>query len=800
MQFLKSLFRNLYYHKFFTSINIIGLAVGLACFTFILLYILDELSYDKYHKDYKRIYRIESDITISDKHQQVAKTSFAIGPTFKKEFPEIEAFVRFREVYNGFLRYEQKKFYEDHLFFCDPSVFDVFTHKFIAGDKNQALIKPNSIVLSESLAAKYFGDDDPMGKIIVLNNQIKCKVTGIIEDVPQHSHLKFDGLISIESYGQIIGEKMLHDLSTIHFWAIRLFTYVKLKENTSIETIHKKFPEFHDIHIKQISEKLNGTYKLLTTRLDDIHLHSNLDWDLPTGNMTIVNLFTIIAFFILIIAGINYVNLSTAHSTDKAKDTGIRKVLGASRTNLTSRILGESILVAIFAFALACVLVENFLPFFNDLSEKELSFSLATDFNLFLILFIVAVIIGLLSGIYPAYHLSSFQPINIIKGITTSGRESVTIRKFLIVFQFTISIIMIAATIIVSRQLNFIQNQELGFTKENVIVMRVSDTSFRQKIDIFKDKLTSNPNIYNMTASNSIPGSSGTMDVFMVEGKEGMEKQLINQMFIDYNFIDLMGMKIIKGRNFSQKNSTDPEKAIIINWKAAKKLGWKEKALGKEIHRRGYKDYQYKVIGVIEDFHFTSLREEIGPMFFILDERAVDLVSIRYNPKNMGKTIAYIEKVWSDLNPNEPFKYDRLEDLLNQLYSNENKIQTIITFFALFSIFISLLGLFGLSSYITEQYSKDIGIRKLLGASVANIVYFLTSGFMKLISIAIVIALPIAWFIMDEWLDHFAYRLNIQIHWLIFTGVLVMLVAQITVIFQTIKTALTNPVDAIKHE
>jgi putative ABC transport system permease protein len=774
--------------------------VGLACFTFILLYILDELSYDKYHNDYKRIYRIESDITISDKHQQVAKTSFAIGPTLKKEFPEIESFVRFREVHNGFLRYKKKKFHEDKLFYCDASVFDVFTYKFIAGTKDHALTQPNTIVLTESLALKYFGDEDPMDKVIVLNNQIKCKVSGIIEDIPQNTHLKFDGLISIESYGQIIGQKMLHDLSTVHFWAIRLYTYVKLKENTSIESIYKKFPVFHDIYIKEISEKLNGTYNLLSTRLDSIHLHSNRDWDLPTGNMTIVNLFTIIAIFILIIAGINYVNLSTAHSTDRARETGIRKVLGATRSNLTSRILGESVLVALFAFALACVIVENFLPYFNDIAEKELSFNPAKDFNLFLILFIVAVIIGLLSGIYPAYHLSSFQPINILKGITNSGRKSVTLRKFLIVFQFTISIVMIASTIIVSRQLNFVQNQELGFTKENVIVIRVSDTSFRQKVGVFKDKLLANPNIYNVTASNSIPGSTGAMDVFLVEGKDAMEKHLVNQMFIDYNFINLMGMKIIKGRNFDPKNGMDPEKAIIINWKAAKMLGWKEKALGKEIHRRGYKDYQYKVIGVIEDFHYTSLRKEIGPMFFILDERAVDLISIRYNPKNKAKTFASIEKVWSDLNPNEPFKFDHLEDLLNQLYSNENKLQWIISFFALFSIFISLLGLFGLSSYITEQYSKDIGIRKLLGASVGNIVYFLSSGFMKLILIAIIVALPIAWYIMDEWLDHFAYRLNIQIHWLILTGVLVMFVAQITVIFQTIKTALTNPVDAIKHE
>ena len=800
MQFIKSLIRNLYYHKLFTTINIIGLAIGLACFTFIFLYILDETSYDKHHKNYKRIYRLESDITISGKHQKVAKTSFAIGPSFYKEFPEIESFVRFREIYNGFLRYGDMKFYEDNLYYCDSSVFKIFTHKFISGDPEQALNKPNCIVLTKSLAKKYFGDEEPMGKIIVLSNIISCKVTGIIEDLPQNSHLKFNGLVSMESYSQVIGSKMYNALSTIHFWAIRLFTYVLINENACIETVHQKFPPFHDQYIEPISKKLNGTYKLHTTRLDKIHLHSNLEWDLPTGNIMTVNIFTIIAIFILMIAGINYINLSTARSADRAREVGIRKVMGASRINLTYRLLGESVLVAFFAFIIACVLVENFLPVFNDLSEKELSFIIATDSNLFLILFFVSIFIGVLSGIYPAFYLSSFQPINILKGTNISGKKSVSLRKILIIFQFSISIVMIAGTIIVSRQMNYIQKQELGFTKENVIVVKVSDTSFKKKIGVFKNKILSNPDIYNISASNSIPGSTGGMDVFLVEGKDKMEEQLMNQMFVDYNFIDLMGMKIIKGRNFSRKSGTDVEKAIIINWNAATQLGWKEKSLGRKINRRGYKNYEYKVIGVIENFHYSSLREKIGPMVFILDESAVDLISIRYNPKNKEKTLAFIYNVWSELNPNEPFKYDHFEDLLNKMYSNENKLQMIISFFALLSIFISLLGLFGLSSYITEQYSKDISIRKLLGASVSNIVYLLSGGFLKLILIAIVIALPIAWYIMEQWLNNFAYRLNIQFHWLIFSGVLVMLVAQITVIIQTIKTAHTNPVDAIKHE
>ncbi|MCD4665042.1 MAG: ABC transporter permease, partial [Bacteroidales bacterium] len=769
-------------------------------FTLIFLFIQDELSYDKQHTNYKRIYRLESDITISGKNQKVAKSSFAIGPAFKKEFPEVAEFVRFRSIDNSFLRYGYKQFYEDRLYFTDSSVFKVFNHRFISGSPENALYEPNTIVLTESLAEKYFGDEDPIGKIIILSNLINCKVTGVIEDVPENSHLQFDGLVSLESYSQVLGEKMYRDLNNIHFWAIRLFTYVLLEENSSIESIHEKFPEFHDKYIADISEKLNGTFNLLTTRLDKIHLFSDLEWDLPTGSFKTIYFFSIIAVFILLIAGINYMNLATARSAHKAKEIGVRKVLGANRTGLSRNLLGESVILSFFALAISFVIVESVLPAFNELTGKSLTFAIQSDFLTFLVLFFVTLLIGSLSGSYPAFYLSSVKPAIVLKGVVNTGRKSGVLRKLLIIFQFTISIVMIAGTIIVSRQLDYIKNQDLGFTKENVLVIRSTDTSFKKQVQMFKNKLLMNPNIYNVSTSNTIPGGGAYLDVFLVEGEKQMEKQLMSLIFVDYNFIDLMGMKIIKGRNFSRKHGTDKEHAVIINWMAAKKLGWKENTIGKEIHRRSYAVQEFKVIGVVEDFNYSSLYEEIGPMVFFLEQNPEDILTIRFNSKNKEATLAFVEKEWKKHNPNEPFKFDYLEDSLDGLYIADSKLQLLIGYFGLLSVFISLLGLFGLSSFITEQFSKDVGIRKLLGASVKSIVILLSGDFLKLILIAIIIAVPIAWFAMEKWLEHFAYRINIQLYWFVLTGILVLFIAQLTVIFQTIKTALTNPIDVIRYE
>lgn len=798
--FFNTFLRNFSHNRLYTAINIIGLGIGIACFAFILLYILDELSYDKFNKDYQRIYRIEADITISDRNQQVAKSSFAIGPAFKKEFPEVEEFVRFRGVDNTYLQYGDLQFYEDQLYYADSSVFEIFDFQFIHGTAERALTEPNSIVLTQSLAEKYFGDKNPIGQILNLGNMIDCKVTAVIKDIPSNTHLKFNGLISMVSYGQIIGEKMFHDLSTIHFWAIRLYTYIKIKEQSDIASVYEKFPAFHDKYIAEVSKKLNGTYNLLTTRLDKIHLYSDREWDMPTGNYKTVFVFSVIALIILLIACINYMNLATARSAPKAKEVGIRKVMGAQRNKLAGFFILESVCLSMLSLIIAIMIVEFLLPVVNDLLDKNLIFSLAENPTSFLILLSITLFVGFLAGSYPALYLSSFRPVVVLKGVVNTGRNSGMLRKSLIVFQFTISICMIVGTFIVTQQMNFVHERDLGFRKENVLVVKSTDTTFKKQYNGFKAELLSNPNVYNVATSNLIPGRGNYLDVFKVEANDKMDEQLISYLLVDYNFIDLMGMKIIKGRSFNKKFGTDKEQAVIINWKAAEEFGWNEDALGKEIHRRSKTLEKFKVIGVIEDFNYSSLYEEISPIIFFLEPLPQDMLSIRVNPKNKEETIAYISALWEKANPSELYKYDYLEDILNEHYLPDTKLQKIITWLALLSVFISLLGLFGLSSFITEQFSKNIGIRKLLGASVLSIVYLLSVDFLKLILIAFVIATPVAWFAMENWLDHFAYRLDINLIWFIFTGLLVLSFAQITVIIQTIKSALTNPVDVIRYE
>lgn len=783
-----------------TFINLAGLAVGLSCVMLLTLYISDELSYDKHHKQYKRIYRLESDITVSDRHQQVAKSSFAIGPAFKREFPEVEEFVRFKEMDPTFFQYNDKEFNEEKVFFADSTIFSIFSYQFLEGTPEKALTEPNTVVLTYSMAKKYFGDDHPIDKMLNIGNGLNCKVTGVIEDIPANSHLDFDALISMVSYPSIIGIQMFNDLETRHFWAIRLFTYILLKEHTAIKQIYDKFPAFHDQYIEPVSRRLNGTFKLITHPLADIHLRSRLEWDLPTGNLSNIYIFSAIALFILLIAGVNYMNLATARSAQRGKEVGIRKVLGAHRNGLARQFLSESVVLVFLALIIALMIVETLLPTFNNFTGKELSLNFSESFSVYVILIGATLFIGLLSGSYPALFLSAFKPVPVLKGAIFHGRKSGMLRKILIVFQFTISITMIACTLIVLKQLDFIKSKDLGFDKEGIIIMHSTDAGFKQKFPVFRDRLIQNPEIYYVSTSLSIPGLENYMDVLLVEGEEQMEEQLMSLMDVDYDFIDLMGIEILQGRNFDRSFATDLQEAVIINQTAARKLGWGQEAPGKEIHRRSDAVQNCKVIGVVKDFHFQTLHEEIGPISFFLSSTPQDYINVKINPGRKEELLVYLEKTWKEFNPGEPFIYSFLDEVTIRAYGDDKRMFRIISLFALLSIFISLLGLLGLSSFITEQYSRDVGIRKVLGASTESIILLFTKNYLFLILISFIIATPIAWYVMDRWLQHFAYHLDIKVVWLIMTGIGVIILAGITVIVQILRTARTNPVEVLRYE
>jgi len=800
MRFITDFIRNFSHNTLYTIINITGLAVGFACFAFILIYIMDEMSFDKYHKDYKNIYRLESNINISGKEQYVAKTSFAIGPTMLKEFPEIEYMTRFRSVDNCYLSYKDKQFYEEDIYYSDSSVFDIFTFQFKIGNPKQALNKPYSIVLTESFAKKYFGNEDPIGQIIRVNNQLSCKVTAILHDIPGNTHLKFKGLISIESYKDIIGHKMYNDLGTIHFWAIRLFTYIKLKEGTNIRQIHEKFAPFHDKYILPVSKKLNGEYDLVTSPIEDIHLQNDAEWDLPKGNYKTILVFSAVGIFILLIAGINYMNLATARSAHKAKEVGIKKVLGANRKTLSVSFFADSVILAIIAFIVSLVLIELFLPGFNLLAHKSLKFSVTDSFETIFMLLLTAILIGVFSGIYPAVYLSSFKPIKVLNGVLSRGTKGGALRKLLITFQFIISITLITATFIVLKQLRYASEKDTGFNKENIIVIQAADTSFKKNYKPFENSLLSNPNIIDISTSSTLVGGSGYMDVFMVEGDEKMDQQLMTYLEVDFGYLEMFNIKMVQGRSFNKENKTDAEKAVIINSTAANLLGWNEEALGKEIHRRSYTTEKFKVIGVTDDFNYMSLYDKIGPLVIFLENKPGDVINIKTKSSNNEETMAYLEKIWKVYNKVEPFKFDFLSDLLDEHYESDKNLLNLILVFSSLSIFISLLGLYGLTSFLTEKYSKDIGIRKLLGARIMSIVFLLSHGFIKLIFIAFILAVPITWLIMDKWLQNFAYRLNIELIWFVYTGLIVLVISLLTLIIQTVKSAATNPVEVLRKE
>ncbi len=800
MRFIKDFIRSFSSNTLYTLINITGLAVGFACFAFILFYLIDELSFDKYHNDYSNIYRLESNINISGKEQYVAKTSFAIGPTMLKEFPEIEYQARFRPIDNCYLSYKEKQFYEENLYYTDSSVFDIFTYKFKYGNPKYALKKPYSIVLTETFAKKYFGDENPIGKVINVNNQLNCKVTAIIEDIPGNTHMKFDGLVSIDSYKDVIGQKMFNDLSTIHFWAIRLFTYVKLKEGTNMQQVLDKFEPFHDKYILPVSKKLNGEYKLVTSRIEDIHLHNDAEWDLPKGNFKTILVFGSIAIFILVLAGINYMNLATARSAHKAKEVGIKKVLGANRKTLSINFFADSLILAIIAFVISLVLIELFLPGFNVLANKSLTFGIIDSYGTILILFTTTLLIGIFSGTYPAIFLSSFQPIKVLNGKLSQGTKGGTIRKLLIIFQFTISITLITATFIVLKQLQYTNEKDTGYEKENILILQAADTSFKKNYQSFENKLLSNPNILDVSTSSTLVGGSGYMDVFLVEGEEKMDQQLMTYLIVDFGYLEMFNINILQGRTFNEKNKTDQTQAVIINNTAANLLGWNEEALGKEIHRRSQTIEKFKVIGVTDDFNFTSLYDKIGPLLIFVEKEPGNIINIKVADQNQKEVLSYLQKLWHQYNNVDPFKYDYLVDLLDENYESDARLLNLILVFSSLSIFISLLGLFGLSSFITEKYAKDIGIRRLLGAHILSIVFLLSNGFIKLILIAFVVAIPITWFVMDNWLQNFAYRLDIELIWFIYTGLIVMIISLLTVIIQTVKTATSNPVKVLRSE
>lgn len=779
------------------------------CTIFILLFVQDELSYDKYNLNHERIIRLGSDFTLSGKRDRIATSPIPFGPTFAKEFAEVEQFVRFQISGRQQFKFGKKELYEEYTAFVDSSVFKVFSFPLLKGNPDKALRRPYSIVLNETLAKKYFGITNPIGKKLLVGENTFYTVTGVMKDLPLNSHLKFHAFYSMSTLESIQGAEF-NALESASFWSFSSYTFLLLKKNAKIDAIQQKFPAYYQKYMKEIGDQMGISYHLITQPLEDIHLRSKLDWDAPTGNIKYIYILTVIAIFILLIASINYMNLATARFSKRAKEVGVRKVLGAQRENIIRQFMFESISLSVFALIIALIAVELLLPLFNQLVNKDLVLGLFKTPEVILFNVILAILLGLFSGSYPAFYLSSFAPISILKRQNRLGRANGILRKMLVISQFTVSAIMLSGTIIVAAQLYYLNSMDVGFDKKDVVVTMIRDSVFRTKIDAFKLELKKNKDVIAVATSSSLIGFGGSKTVHLYESDEGMEQYALNFNVIDFDYIDLMKMDVLEGRSFSRDIASDTLRAFIVNQAAVNKFNWGQFALGKKLQlgveiegqESNGQVRQGEVIGVVRDFNYQPLKDQIEPMNLLVSENPNYRrnLHIKITAENREETLSYIGEIWKEFCPNMSFSCFFLEDRMKENYETEERLTWIFSIFSLISILIASMGLWGLSSFLAEQRTKELGIRKVLGASASALVYLLTREYIQLILIANFIAIPISYWSLNVWLTDFPYHTSIDPWVFVVTLLISLVIGLFTVSWQSYRAATSDPIKAIQYE
>lgn len=809
--YLKIAWRTLRKQRGFAFINIFGLAVGLGCCLLITLYVLDELSYDRYNEKADRIYRIQSDIKFGGNDMRFAVSPDPVGPTLKKDYPQVEQYVRLHQRGTWLVKRtgETTNLREDNVTFADSTLFDVFTLPLISGDPKRALAEPNTIVISESAAKRHFGNQNPMGQTLLLDNRLTFKVSGVMRDMPKNAHFHADLIPTMLSDEYPWGQW----LSNNHH------TYILLRPGTDPATVDRNFdaviekyvgPQVQQMIGKSLGEfrKAGNSVRYWLMPLTDIHLHSKQQIELaPNGDIQYVYIFSAVALFILLIACINFMNLATARSAMRAREVGVRKVMGSERQQLVSQFMTESVLTSVLAMVLAIGIVALALPGFNTIAAKELTIHQLTSSYLLPVLILLPFAVGLFAGSYPAFFLSSFQPIRVLKGglsalKTGTGFGGASLRSGLVVFQFMMSVILIVGTIIVYRQITFIQTKNVGFNREQVLT--VNDAyAIGKQAETFRQEVLRLPGVLNGSISGYLPTPSNRSDnAYFAEGQTDMNKGFSMQTWgVDHDYLKTMGMQLVRGREFSRQFGSDSS-GIILNEAAIKILGFKD-PIGKRVWRfndgEGKTRKTYTVIGVVKNFHFESLRRNIGALSLVLDSNS-GAVSFRLSGANVPALVRQIEAKWKQLAPGQPFSYQFMNLSFDEMYRAEQRVGTIALTFAALAVLIACLGLFGLAAFMAEQRTKEIGVRKVLGASVTSIVGLLSKDFLKLVLVAILIASPIAWWAMNQWLADFAYKINIEWWMFALAGLLAVGIALLTVSFQSIKAALMNPVKSLRSE
>lgn len=785
---LKTSVRYIRKHAGYSLLNVLGLTLGITSALFLIIYVSDELSYDRYHEKAERIFRVSSTITETDDQFTWNVAQIPFGPQVARDYPEVESFTRFINMPRAAYKFEDKEYIEEDFFYADSTVFDIFTYKVVKGEVKSAVRDPNKIVLTETAAGRYFGESDPIGKILTEGTNT-YEVTGVIEDVPTNSHFRFEALAARNNLPKELGS-----------WGnFGVFSYLLLPEGLDPTAFETKIQGMYDAHMKSIFGPLNINIEYILEPIIKIHLYStNANEPEPTGSISYVYIFAIVAVFLLLIAAMNYMNLATARSTRRAREVGLRKVVGSRRSLLIMQFLTESVLLTVLSLILSIVFLLILLPRFNTLAGKSFDIGILTSPVVLISVLMVIIVAGIIGGSYPAFVLSGFSPGTVLKGEITQGSAGALFRKILVIIQFTISVAMIVCTMVVFRQLNFLKEKDQGFNQENVLSLQLNNRQMINKYPVLKQQLLENEDIKFVTSTNTAMGEGSAKVIFNMETDQGMAQRGINFAVVDHDFIDALEIKIVEGRDFRQDMPSDTLTGVVVNETLAKRMAWSE-PIGKKVELGDGNAINARVIGVMADYHQTGMYNEIESLMLVYRELN-NIVYVKLSGNNMEQTLSFIESTWKEVLPDQPYSYSFLKERFNRQFEADEKRGLIFTIFTILAILIACLGLYGLASYMVEQRTKEVGIRKVFGASEGVVVRLISKDFLILVGISILIALPVAYYFMSNWLENYIYRTNIGIPLLVLAALLTVAITFITISYKAYQAALTNPASSIRTE
>jgi len=779
--------RHIRKHAGYSILNILGLTLGISSALFLIIYVSDELSYDRYHENADRIYRVSSHITETDDEFTWNVAQIPMGPQVVQDYPEVQSFVRFINMPRSLYKYEDKEYIEEDFYYADSTLFDIFSYKVLKGEVLSAVKDPGKIALTETAAARYFGSTDPIGKTLTAGENT-YEVTGIIEDVPSNSHFRFDAVAARNNLPKQMGT-----------WGnFGVFTYLLFPQNFDVKAFETKIQGMYDAHMKTIFEPLKIKIEYILEPITKIHLYStNPGEPEPTGSITYVIIFGIVALFLILIAAMNYMNLATARSAKRAREVGLRKVVGSRRGPLVAQFLSESVLLTLISLLISIVLLVILLPKFNLLAGKSFNLSILYSPAVIVAVLGIILVVGILGGSYPAFFLSGFSPLTVLKGEITQGSAGSLFRKILVVIQFTISVGMIICTLVVFRQLKYLKNMDQGFDQENVLALELNQGMVR-KYPVLKLALLENNEIKYVTSTNTQIGEGSGKVIFNMETDQGMSQRGINFAVVDHDFIDALGIKIVNGRDFQLDMPSDTLTGVVVNETLANRLGWSD-AIGKKVQLGDGAQINARVIGVMKDYHQTGMYNEIESLMLVYRERN-NIIYIKLSGNNTEQTMSFIEKNWKEVFPDQPFTYTFLSERFNNQFEADEKRGKIFTMFTILAILIACLGLFGLASYMVEQRTREIGIRKVFGADEGVIIRLISKDFLILVSISIVIAVPVAYYFMSNWLENYVYRTNIGVSILAGAALITILLTFITISYKAYQASVLNPASSLKTE